>query len=1310
MAELHGKVDSIGSEVGSITAALRGLLEEGRVSKDRKIKTLGTQVVQSFLGDLLGRLDRVNSDLADIGKVTSHISPPPPVHGPDTPLSYNSPVSQPALPPDGPPPHEKALDQPNHQNQQIEQQSLEQQPNHPPHHQPEQQPDPQPEPHPEESHQQTEEEPKVQDSQQHQANDVSPPEDDATQTETCHHVEPQFVSTQTPAVEAEPLQSELPTVNTVVSESGIAFEDQTALEPVDTARASSIPPSPSLPVDQQSAHSDPSSHVPTTLSNGSVYLDPVIQDRASPMFSCAYKDVNKLNEELFERYSSHPVVRDRGYFKLQVRDLPPLAVHEVSRPGKFHATSFTYQIDQHGLVKVDTGKKIRFKAPHLPFPTSKKKHWTFEEQKELWNSSAARPPRGSRPYIIGNPLFEDIDLHPGEKLKRRGRTVLEGINTQYVYFNLTGKTITTMHREDAHVRSENLLRSGEHKFWCFIKPAFAAKFEERMQLEYREMRRCSQAVRHLSRHIPPSVLEAWGIEYTLDYCYPGQAVVTEPGTYHQVLNLGPNYALAVNMEYESSPDHPPNYKFCDNHCPDKFAMKAADFRLYEELYNDKWGERSENGGPGVRSSMAIQSSMAPAAQSSMLATKRSSMAPTSRSSMAPAPPAAPTPGPVQSVTPPPEQSVSSLSAPALSESAPSPQSSSNGRELETPSPAVDKPHGEQHQQRLQQQQKQDDGSRPVAAEETPVRPPMATPAPTVAPETRTAPSLPAFLQRPLLYAPIPERPEPLRSSSLSSIRGLAPPPNFLGTPISCLRSPARGEQDPSTLPPFHNHHFPSGLSAPLPAPDPPSRPDPPSQIEPPSQLEPPSRPAPTPFRKTARMLGNKRPAEASPPPSLLKKPRLSKTQSSMEPRFAPKPQVTEALPTQHPMPEPHFVLASPLFISSPDQVCGKPAFDRLARLFEGWRGYCKSSHVELGGINLVNLVEQMPGDNPELYTFLVRFCKMRLAEKFDGMPKGRRNSARKPEDAMNALLAELDWDESQRHRLHDYLREGKCWLTLTDRFEGLLPILPSGSDAEALELALFEDQVKSFQKQLKTVFAKKLCAVGKTLQDSIWNCRELPEYVFESAYRPWFTVQQIMPLLKKFTLLKETFYDAKLPYHWGLRPSKKWSLFWGWPSNPVAVPAHVRWCDAPGCRRRMNCRCVSRLIPDVPRISINGPRGPGIRAVGSFKPGEILGELTGEIVPAGMFAGSGEWTWEIRRPDVDGDVVGEIWPRERGNWVRLVPHSLTPTAEYQLKKMTGMWRTVLVALDTIKDGDEITVKCGWGYDREQLYALVEGLQ
>jgi hypothetical protein len=57
--------------------------------------------------------------------------------------------------------------------------------------------------------------------------------------------------------------------------------------------------------------------------------------------------------------------------------------------------------------------------------------------------------------------------------------------------------------------------------------------------------------------------------------------VTEPGAFHQVLNIRANYAIAINILYVLSPTVPKGYKFCQKSC-DPHAITAAYLRLREE--------------------------------------------------------------------------------------------------------------------------------------------------------------------------------------------------------------------------------------------------------------------------------------------------------------------------------------------------------------------------------------------------------------------------------------------------------------------------------------------------------------------------------------------------------------------------------------------------------------------------------------------------------------------------------------------------------------------------------------------------------
>jgi hypothetical protein len=127
-------------------------------------------------------------------------------------------------------------------------------------------------------------------------------------------------------------------------------------------------------------------------------------------------------------------------------------------------------------------------------------------------------------------------------------------------------------------------------------------------------------------------------------------------------------------------------------------------------------------------------------------------------------------------------------------------------------------------------------------------------------------------------------------------------------------------------------------------------------------------------------------------------------------------------------------------------------------------------------------------------------------------------------------------------------------------------------------------------------------------------------------------------------------------------------------------------------------------MPDIPRVEVDGPKGLGIRSRGEHKAGELLGELLGELVAPG--SRHREWTFGLRRPDMDDELVAEIYPGRRGNWARKVNHSLEPTAQFIPVKMSGRWRIVLELLRDVRDGEEITAKFGRGY-LEDLHPTAE---
>ena len=252
---------------------------------------------------------------------------------------------------------------------------------------------------------------------------------------------------------------------------------------------------------------------------------------------------------------------------------------DASQPSKDHCTNFSCQRESRGFVKLTREPNQEIVFPSFPLPESQRRPLTQENLKELWESALMDPPRDIC-YVIGDPLFPDIKLHPGKRLQRIGGNKLHGIRTTYAYLGF-GETYSVMHGEDAKFYSVNLLRSGADKAWLVIQPAYEKELERRLRQEFPKMANCSQAIRHLSRLIIPSKLDEWGIPYSLDYCKPGEAIVTQPGALHQVRNIGTNYAIAINILYSSSLAIPKDYIFCQKRC-DPHAITAADLRVLME--------------------------------------------------------------------------------------------------------------------------------------------------------------------------------------------------------------------------------------------------------------------------------------------------------------------------------------------------------------------------------------------------------------------------------------------------------------------------------------------------------------------------------------------------------------------------------------------------------------------------------------------------------------------------------------------------------------------------------------------------------
>uniref|UniRef100_A0A8H7TVK3 JmjC domain-containing protein n=1 Tax=Bionectria ochroleuca TaxID=29856 RepID=A0A8H7TVK3_BIOOC len=101
-----------------------------------------------------------------------------------------------------------------------------------------------------------------------------------------------------------------------------------------------------------------------------------------------------------------------------------------------------------------------------------------------------------------------------------------------------------MSLEECNLYSVHLPYEGR-RVWICVSSGARKKFEARVRKdiartpgEDAKTSHCGQFVRHARLYFSRSLLEKWGIEYTIVDQKAGDVVVTFPGTYHQGFTLG----------------------------------------------------------------------------------------------------------------------------------------------------------------------------------------------------------------------------------------------------------------------------------------------------------------------------------------------------------------------------------------------------------------------------------------------------------------------------------------------------------------------------------------------------------------------------------------------------------------------------------------------------------------------------------------------------------------------------------------------------------------------------------------------------
>jgi len=125
---------------------------------------------------------------------------------------------------------------------------------------------------------------------------------------------------------------------------------------------------------------------------------------------------------------------------------------------------------------------------------------------------------------------------------------IPGVTTPYLYFGMWA-SVFCAHTEDMNLLSINYLHAGAPKVWYAVAEGEdSRRFENLMASSYHHAKKeCPEYLRHKRSLVSPAILKKAGIPYTMTVQYPGDAIITFPGSYHSGFNAGFNVAEATNF-------------------------------------------------------------------------------------------------------------------------------------------------------------------------------------------------------------------------------------------------------------------------------------------------------------------------------------------------------------------------------------------------------------------------------------------------------------------------------------------------------------------------------------------------------------------------------------------------------------------------------------------------------------------------------------------------------------------------------------------------------------------------------------------
>lgn len=284
-----------------------------------------------------------------------------------------------------------------------------------------------------------------------------------------------------------------------------------------------------------------------------------------------------------------------------------------------------------------------------------------------------------------------------------------------------------------------------------------------------------------------------------------------------------------------------------------------------------------------------------------------------------------------------------------------------------------------------------------------------------------------------------------------------------------------------------------------------------------------------------------------------------------------------------------------------------------------------------------------------------------------------------------------------------HTKQGRLWAALCNPLPGLLCLIPLYREQLEVTFAdytgLNQIEQEVLRKLLDDDYGKVLCSAAAAFLRLTKGETADVEFLWEKHRDVCMDTcdeQVMLRLIQEVPYQDENVWVPEKHLNW-TRPTN-WPKAWPWPADPTSTPRernHPLYCEG------THCDCLGRVAISTPLIRFYGKKGRGLQAVANragtvaYMKGEVLGVLTGEILPPGTYDND-PWTLDFVRSGLpDEPVVCQIRSVDMGSRFGLPNAAVNPCARLQPRRRSDKYVTAVVPLRDIMDGEEITVSYGW---------------